>query len=352
MRVLLLAWDERRNASARCRIFNLAAWLRARGIDAQADPPVGGMLGEILSRPGRRPLYRMLQRMRGGRRLRGVNAADAVILQRELFPFGPPRLERRLLGSNRPVIYDVDDALHIRPGHFHAASHALHRFDKADEIARLARAVVVASASLEAWARPLNARIARIPTPVDVGRFRPGAAHPDDGPLVVGWTGTAGNLAHLESIRPALLEVSRRTPFVLRIIGERPLPDGEGPPIDFVPWSLEREATEVPRFDVGIMPLIDSPYAKAKAGYKALVYMACGVPPIVSPVGTNCEILDEGVEGCFASTQAEWVAKLTSLLRDAAERRAIGERARARVVRERSEDAIFPQWLDLLREVT
>jgi glycosyltransferase involved in cell wall biosynthesis len=277
-----------------------------------------------------------------------------VVLQRELFPFGPPFLERKLLRGGVPVVHDIDDAMHIRPDHFRTLSHALHDFRKVDEIARGAREVVVSSATLEEWARPLARRVTRIPTPVDTNRFHPLRDRPVSDPPVVGWTGTAGNLPHLDRIIPALAEASRRKPFRLRIIGERPLipipgsiPDSLS--LEFVPWSLEGEPEEVARFDVGLMPISDTPYARAKAGYKALVYMACGVPPLLSPVGTNREILDDGVEGVFAGTPTEWVDGLLALLGDIELRRRIGERARARVVRERSQDAVFPAWLEVLR---
>ena len=97
------------------------------------------------------------------------------------------------------------------------------------------------------------------------------------------------------------------------------------------------------------MPLVDSEYARAKAGYKALVYMACGVPPVVSPVGTNREILTEGTEGFFASTQEEWIARLSQLLSDRSLRESMGRAARARVMAGYSVDAVFPRWEPLLR---
>ncbi len=346
MRVLLLAWDEPRNASARCRIFDLAEWLRARGIRARAVSPVGRSVSP-------RPLYRLLQLLRSPARLRAARDADVVILQRELFPFGPLILERKLLRGGVPVVHDIDDAMHIRPEHFRARSHALHDFGKAEGIARAASEVVVSSTALEEWARPLARRVTRIPTPVDTDRFVPRPDRPVNDPPVVGWTGTAGNRAHLDSILPALEEVSLRRPFRLRIIGEKPLIPPHALPdsliLEFVPWTFEGEPEEVARFDVGLMPIADTPYARAKAAYKALVYMACGVPPLLSPVGTNREILDDGVEGVFASTSAEWVGGLLALLHDPGMRRSLGERARARAVRERSLDAVFPAWIEVLR---
>ena len=375
-RILFLPWDEPHNASARCRMFDLAAWLGRRGWNVEIMAPVGGPFGSALAAPGkgrrlRRLLYRALQVPIRLVQLVRVGSYDVVVMQRELYPYGPPWMERRLFRKARAVVFDLDDALHLPPSHFRNRAHDLHDFGKAEEIARRAAAVVVSSGALEDWAREHARRVIRIPTAVDTGRFHPapadgtadaGARIPRTGdsglsrgdgrsprPLVIGWTGTAGNLAHLASIRPALVEVARKTPFVLRIVGESEPPAWEGIRTEFVRWSLEEEASEVGRFDVGLMPLVDSEYARAKAGYKALVYMACGVPPVVSPVGTNREILTEGTEGFFASTQEEWIARLSQLLSDRSLRESMGRAARARVMAGYSVDAVFPRWEPLLR---
>ena len=396
-RILFLAWDEPHNASARCRMFDLAEWLADRGWRVEVRSPVGGPWGRGLAGPGparalRRLVYRSLQLPARWQEVRRAARYDVVILQRELFPFGRPWLESALLDRARKVVFDVDDALHLQPSHFRSAGHRWHDFTKAEAIARRADAVVVSSAVLEEWAAPLARRVVRIPTPVDTDRFRPaGAAQADPDsreaesheadsheadshgtgslkadsheanshgtgsratdPLVVGWTGTSGNLAHLESIRPALEAAAREVPFVLRIVGESPPEPWRTPRSEFVRWKLEREASEVARFDVGVMPLVDSEYARAKAGYKALVYMACAVPPVVSPVGTNREILEDGAEGFFAETEAEWCDRIVTLLRDGQLRRRLGRAARARVIAERSQQALFPRWEALLNEL-
>src|SRR5690606_20562238 len=290
-RILFLPWDEPHNASARCRMFDVAAWLASRGWNVEVRAPVGGRVGRALAAPGpgrrlRRLLYRALQGPIRWVQTTRLDSYDVVVMQRELFPYGPPRLERRLFREARAVVFDLDDAMHVRPAHFRNRAHDLHDFGDAAEIARRAAAVVVSSQALEGWAREHARHVVRIPTAVDTARFRPArvsaqtmdSAHApvrqESEPLVVGWTGTAGNLAHLASIRSALARVARTTPFVLRIVGESEPPAFEGIHTEFVRWSLKGEAAEVARFDVGVMPLIDSEYARAKAGYKALVYMA------------------------------------------------------------------------------
>jgi glycosyltransferase involved in cell wall biosynthesis len=70
--------------------------------------------------------------------------------------------------------------------------------------------------------------------------------------------------------------------------------------------------------------LWDDEWALGKCGFKAIQFMACGIPTVASAVGVNRDIIQDGINGFLASTEAEWVEKLTMLLRDAELRRRLG----------------------------
>ena len=107
------------------------------------------------------------------------------------------------------------------------------------------------------------------------------------------------------------------------------------PWIEHRPWSLDSERDDLASFDLGIMPLPDSEWARGKCGYKALQYFSAGVPAIASPVGVARELVGEdGERGALASSPEEWHAALERLAADAAERARMGRRgARARRAR-------------------
>jgi hypothetical protein len=122
-------------------------------------------------------------------------------------------------------------------------------------------------------------------------------------------------------VAPALAEVHRRTGAVLEMISGA----GEVPPAlagytTRVVWdhaSIERIAT----WDIGIMPLRDGPYERAKCGYKLLQYAASAVPAVGSPVGVNEPIL-ASMDGLAPRTDDEWVDALCEVLGEREDRRA------------------------------
>jgi len=100
------------------------------------------------------------------------------------------------------------------------------------------------------------------------------------------------------------------------------------------PWALEREVELFNTCDVGVYPLADDEWSRGKCGFKAIEFMACGVPVVASAVGVNREIIEDGVNGFLASTDDEWVEKLGRLLEDPALRRRFGQAGR-RTIEER-----------------
>ena len=101
-----------------------------------------------------------------------------------------------------------------------------------------------------------------------------------------------------------------------------------------LPWSLQREPEEFRTCDIGVYPLWDDEWAKGKCGFKAIQFMACGVPVVAAAVGVNAEIIEDGTTGFLARSEDEWVEKLLLLIRDAPLRQKLGLAGR-QVVEER-----------------
>jgi glycosyltransferase involved in cell wall biosynthesis len=116
-------------------------------------------------------------------------------------------------------------------------------------------------------------------------------------------------------------------------------------------WSETTEVAELQSIGVGIMPLMDSPWERGKCGLKLIQYMAAARPTIGSPVGVNKEIIDEGVTGFKASSQADWISGFTTLQKDPARAEAMGLAAREKVERLYSLARTAPRMIELFKEI-
>jgi hypothetical protein len=172
----------------------------------------------------------------------------------------------------------------------------------------------------------------------------------DEGPFTLGWIGSPLTSAYLEPLRPALVELAARQSFRIVLVGASPTALA-GLPVERVAWSLETEAAQLARFDVGLMPLPDLPWERGKCGYKLIQYMASSLPVVASPVGANRDIVVPGETGFLAETWAEWGAALDRLAQDPALRQRMGAVGRRRVEQRYALQTRAPELIDLLYNV-
>ena len=265
--------------------------------------------------------------------LRDVNEFDLVFIYREVFPIGPALVERLLtMGDRPPVVFDFDDAIFLPSvSEANRVIGALKLPRKVATIIRRSRHVIAGNDYLAAYARRFNSAVTMIPTVVDTTRFVP--ARRGDGatagrPLVVGWIGSPTTASYIRDLAPVLKRVNARHPFVLRVSGAGEPLRIDGLTVDNAAWSLDREVELFNGCDVGVYPLADDEWSKGKCGFKAIEFMACGVPVVAAAVGVNKEIIQDGVNGYLASSESEWVEKLSALLADADLRRRFGAAGR------------------------
>jgi glycosyltransferase involved in cell wall biosynthesis len=287
--------------------------LYARGGTASK---AAGMLGACLARLAAVP---------------AVRRADVVVVHRAACLAGPALVERLLAGLGARIVYDFDDAIYVL--HTSAANRRFGRLKvphKTRALCRLAAHVVVANEGLAEWARPLNPELSVVPSSVDLERFRPTSQEARFGPLIIGWTGSSTSLTHLESFAPVLRAILSHLPAELHVHCDRE-PKLLDVPYVFYRWSAADEPEVLARFDVGIMPMPDDPWARGKSAMKALLCMAMGKPVVASPVGTNLELIAHEANGMLARTPEEWFACLERLASDPGLRERLGQAGRETV---------------------
>lgn len=279
---------------------------------------------------------------------------DAFFVYREAYPFGPALIEAVLShAGSRPLVYDFDDAIFLsNSSEANRFASALKYPQKVPSIIRRSALVLAGNDYLAAYARRFTSSVGVLPTCVDTTVFVPRRTpRPAGAPLVVGWIGTATTAAYLKSLGPSLSRVAARYPFELRV-------SGSGEPIEFPGvaasnerWSLDREVELFNTCDVGVYPLKDDEWAKGKCGFKAIQFMACGVPVVAAAVGVNTEIIEDGVNGFLAASESEWDDKLGALLSDASLRARLGAAGRKTIEERYSLAVNAPRLVAMLRDV-
>lgn len=227
---------------------------------------------------------------------------DLIWQNRLILPFSHS-IEKKW---KKPFVFDFDDAIWINEGEKQTAA-----------AFREAAMVIAGNDFLAEYASAFTSRIRIIPTVVDTNALYP--LEKKDQPFTIGWIGSAGNINYLEPVKPAILEFLRLNPdarFVLVSSAPGNLFPFDGQRIIFRPWTPESENELINSFSVGLMPLPDTEYSKGKCSFKMLQYMACAVPVLVSPVGTNKKILNESQSGLSATDTSSWLAGLQTLRSD------------------------------------
>ena len=313
IQALFLTRYGRKGASSRYRSLQYEAVLKEQGIhatysplfeDSYLDARYGTGRGGV-AEMGRGVLRRAWKLVGGGR-------YDVVVIEKELIPYFPAVFERLLAWAGVPYVIDYDDAT------FHAYDQNPRRLVKwllGGKIAaamRHARCVVAGNEYLADYARRAGARrVAILPTVVDLDRYPP-ATRERQGVFTIGWIGSPFSSRYLELIGPALAAVCSEGRARIVLVGA-PRSALAAVPREVLPWSEATEVRDIQAFDVGIMPVVDEPWAWGKCGLKLIQYMACGLPVVASPVGVNRQIVEPGVNGFLADTPEEWVNALTTL---------------------------------------
>jgi glycosyltransferase involved in cell wall biosynthesis len=272
-------------------------------------------------------------------------------IEKELWPWAPAWLERAAW-RGKPVLLDYDDAIfHNYDLHRSAAVRRLYG-GKIDALMQHASMVVAGNDYLAERARRAGAASVEVlPTVVDLERYAPPVRPGVDAakPVVIGWIGSPATVGYLQALAEPLARVAAGRAIELHVIGaSAALP---GVAVVQVPWSEAGEVQAIGGCDIGIMPLLDSPWERGKCGYKLIQYMACGLPVVASPVGANMHIVEPGVSGFLADGPAQWEAALVQLADDVALRRRLGRAGRAAVEAHYSLQVAAPRLIGWLHEL-
>jgi glycosyltransferase involved in cell wall biosynthesis len=352
-RLLVLAPNPVSAASTRFRLAQFFPALEAAGITPTLRPFLDDEgFGMLYQRGHRGQKLLAAARALAGRigDLLRATRADAVLVHREAALVGPPLFEwLAASGLRRPILFDLDDPVWVpyaSPTYGALLSRLLKAPSKALFTLKAAAHIIAGNPFIADFARTLNQRVTVIPTVVDTEEFRPAPA--ENAVPVLGWIGTPSSVQYLALLGPALRRLAQKHAFVVRIIGGTWA--AEGVTVENRAWSLEREVADFQSMDIGLYPLVEDAWSVGKSGFKAIQYMACGVPVVASGVGVTRDILRDGENGFVADSEDAWVNRLSRLLHDLALRRRLGDAGRRDAVARWSLAAHAPRFVATVRE--
>ena len=286
-----------------------------------------------------------MRRLKDLLRMRGY---DYIFVHREVFPVGPPVFEfiiTKVLGKK--VIYDFDDAIWI-PNHsdHNRFMYFLKRFGNVTTLIKWAYKVSCGNEYLADYSRKYNANVVYNPTTIDTENYHNRVKEQESGTFVIGWTGSHSTLQYLNDLVPVFKNLETEYKFQLHVISDRS-PDFQLNSLVWKKWKKETEIEDLIQFNVGLMPLRADKWSEGKCGFKALQYMALGIPAIVSPVGVNSRIVDHGVNGYICSSPEEWENTLALLISDRHHLREISTATRKKIEDHYSVKANAQNFLNL-----
>jgi len=341
MEILFFTKGDRAVASSRQRVWMLAEKLHsAYGYEYKVLSGIQYAFWDISARR-----FRILRNVFRNLTTRTYNL---IFVHKSLFPWDVVLLilAAKVLRGKK-LMYDLDDAEWV------------HSPVKTRLLARSADYVLCGSHVILKWASQFNKNALLVPTVLDAALYHKHAVrHMARECYTIGWVGSG--MRHFKDglfaiIKPALEKLARQgVRFRFVIIGSQnyqPLKDYfkdtlfETIFVDRIQWE-DSEAVpkiiEEYQFDVGVMPQDDSAFNRAKCAFKAIEYMACGVPTVASPVGENAVVITHGVNGYLAATPDEWVELLYKLLTNEDTRAEMGKRALQTITERYSYSIILP----------
>lgn len=364
MKVLFLfPYPHATAASQRFRFEQYLDFLNEEGIEYKLASFLDEKTWKILYKPGH-TISKAIGIAKGFFKrtllLFSINQFSVVFIHREASPIGPPIFEWLIAKVFRKkIVFDFDDAIWLpntSANNKIAANIKWH--GKTKSICKWAYKVSAGNNYLAQYASCFNKRVAVNPTTIDTihlhnriknqqGCLLP--ASEGESKIVIGWTGTHSTMSYLHVLLPVLEELEKEHSFTFLVIADKE-PLFKLSSLQFLPWNKSTEIDDLLKMNIGVMPLVDDLWAKGKCGFKALQYMALGIPALVSPVGVNCEIVEDGVNGFVCNSKEEWKESLATLLKDTCLRKKMGLEARKQIEQSYSVQANRRTFLGLFTD--
>ncbi len=337
--ILLVTFGDRNTASTRLRVLDHIPYLDSGGFTVRTHYPIKKSGSWIKKTFEKRNEYSSI--------IKAARDAGIVIVQKRLLP---PIIISKIKKSCHRIIYDFDDAITT-------SQHKKFSIITATRTQSRFKAICKHSVAIIAGNRYLASRVDEryrnkvhiLQTAVNKNKYDPQANTPRKS-VIIGWIGQPTNYPYIKDLENVFSQLTRIHPETELLIISKGNPEIRNIKTTLIPWSEETEAESLSNIDIGIMPMPDNEWTRGKCAFKALQYMASGIPVICSDVGGNKEVVRNGIDGFVVKRQEEWLNTLLRLIEDSKLRAQMGQSGRNSVETTYDISQISPRFIDILNE--
>jgi len=220
---------------------------------------------------------------------------------------------------------------------------------KVEKICHWTTKVSAGNAYLADYAKQFNASTYILPTIVDTEGHHNRLQNQNTEAICIGWTGTNTTLKYLDAIVPVLKKLEDKYAFTFYVIADKN-PELPLKSFQFIRWRKETETEDLLKFHIGLMPLNKDEWEEGKCGFKAIQYMALGIPAIATAIGVNKDIIEHGKNGYLVTKNEDWENYITELICSKDLRIKMGDLARKKIEAHYSKKSSYQDFRNLFAE--
>jgi glycosyltransferase involved in cell wall biosynthesis len=277
-----------------------------------------------------------------------VREFDRIVIQRPILPAPWPFLEKNI-SRHKSFLFDYEEALYLPAEGDGYVWGEPRQTKRMSDICQLAQKVMGANEILADFARGHGTDAHVVPMAIDFDRAALSLEKRVPNPtFTIGWFGSSLTQPSLDQVVPVLKSLHQKAPFALTIVGGVPRKLSYPFPVQWVPWTLEKENEYLASFDLAIAPILETPRNRTRTSYRILQYLAHKVPVLASPVGVQVGELKEGEHILYARSPEEWSEKIVLLMKDEALRRHLAEAGHEAVRKTHELSVVFRKLLEVL----
>ena len=165
--------------------------------------------------------------------------------------------------------------------------------------------------------------------------------------IVLGWAGSSSHVEDLSILADVVPQILNRYPHVEFAYAGGPVagPFASDSRMRRLPVTdIQHYPTVIENFDIGLIPLADSAFNRAKSDLKFVEYSMLGIPSVASKLDPYLNSIRHGENGFLATNAKDWIKFVSRLIESPELRLEMGERAQE-FARARTIDRSIDKWI-------